>query len=76
MSSFTTNRKVLQPRFFARKHRKLHELVKHFCVDLDISLAFSFFKIRNMFSVKEEIDNSLVQDVIRATSGTHFDAHS
>ena len=38
--------------FSAVAQRRLRNLVKQFCFDLDLKLAFSFFKLRNMFSVE------------------------
>ena len=49
--------------------RKLRELFRHFCVDLDISLAFFLLQIRIVFRMKEEIH----KDVMPTTSGKHSD---
>ena len=44
--------------------RRLRKLVKQFCFDLDIKLAFSSFKIRNMFSVKDPVPFHLRSRVV------------
>ena len=44
--------------------RRLRKLVKQFCFDLDIRLAFSSFKIRNMFSVKDPVTFHLRSRVV------------
>ena len=69
--------------FSTLTQRRLRKLVKQSCFDLDIKLAFSSFKIRNMISVKDPVPffisirlsyiNLLVQDVMLATSGKHSD---
>ena len=41
--------------FSAVAQRRLRKLVKQFCFDLDLELAFSSFKLRNMFSVKDPV---------------------
>ena len=44
--------------------RRLRKLVNQFCFDLDIKLAFSSFKIRNMFSVKDPVPSHLRSRVV------------
>lgn len=40
---------------FSSVQNRLHKLFKHHCNNLDVKLAFSSFKIRNMFGVKDPI---------------------
>ena len=41
--------------FSIEAERRLRKVVKRFCNDLDIKLAFPSFKIRNIFSVKDPV---------------------
>ena len=44
--------------------RKLQNLVKRFCKDLNIKLVFSSFKIKNMFGNKDSIPSDLLSSVV------------
>ena len=43
---------------------RLRKLLKRYCNDLDVKLAFSSFKIRNMFSVKDPVPVELRSNVV------------
>ena len=43
---------------------RLRNLLKRYCNDLDVKLAFSSFKIRNMFSVKDPVPVELRSNVV------------
>lgn len=43
---------------------RLCKLLKRYCNDLDVKLAFSSFKIRNMFSVKDPVPVKLRSHVV------------
>ena len=44
--------------------RKLQSLIKQFCNNLDIKLAFSSFKIKNLFSLKDSVPEDLKSCVV------------
>ena len=43
---------------------RLRKLLKRYCNNLDVKLAFSSFKIRNMFSVKDPVPVKLRSNVV------------
>ena len=52
-------------RFSKIAQTKLRQLLKHYCkADLDVKLAFSTFKLRNMFSVKDSVPQGLRSRVV------------
>ena len=52
-------------RFSKIAQTKLRKLLKRYCkADLDVKLVFSTFKLRNMFSVKDSVPQSLRSRVV------------
>ena len=52
-------------RFSKVAHIKLRQLLKHYCkTDLDKKVSFSTFKVRNIFSVKDSVWQSLCSRVV------------
>ena len=52
-------------RFSKIAQTKLRKLLKRYCkADLDVKLVFSMFKLRNMFSVKDTVPQSLRSPVV------------
>ena len=44
--------------------RKLTNIIKHFCTDIDIKLIFTTFKIKNIFSFKDPIPDLIKSMVV------------